>query len=528
MDDSLKKIRSLFVNINNIFPRTPVRHQDPATILATPTPQQNAPDSAIGTQQPPEPTETSNDSFDMAAFFNNPKAAALLMQRSRAADKQGKLVYTYHGSIGLFDEQSSFRREIPHWTDMYVLDIGPNGKRSDINRKSVREHVSQYCDAIQFRVFCAEFARAYVGSSEENEHATALAIADCGKRLEKIKMRYYDRAKKHMVTTTPDTAFKLMISHVGLLPENATDWPFCLPWLFFQALPDNLQEEMRRDKYTLPKPAELVISKSQQLKKLLEVRDKAKNSYDKLKDLKLTVDRAIFMTSDNSTAYSSTRGSNVKFEDSTLNTMDHAFYNEDENFQPIQNRPPAAQPSVTFQSLIAQVHNYGPQLSRAKETIQNELRKKCVMQFCHPDFVQKFHSTPDGAKYPYRPTGNGFSKQDVNFRGFFACGSVSHRFGDQCPNNSAEGRRIFNFELHCHKPSFFFKHHRTQEYTHSQGNNSPSSAPTTGMGRGRSATAPAWQTRQNRSDRDNSNAPYSRTGDRSASQYVIQLRIHTM
>jgi len=277
-----------------------------------------------------EPNDASNDSFDIKMHLNNPKAATLIMQ-SRAAGKQGKLVCTYHGTIGILDDQFSFRKEIPQWMDKYNLDIGPNGKRSEVNRESVRKHISQYCDAIQFRVFCAEFARAYVGSSEENEHATALAIASCGRKLDKIKMRFYDRNKQKMVTTTPDTVFKLMITHVGLLPENATDWPFCLPWIFFQALPENLQDEMRRDKYTLPKPAELV-TKSQQLKKLMEGRDAARDCYDKLKDLKLTVDRAVFM---NSEAIPSVR-SHVSFAQNT--SAGDAFYNRDEEHHNEINR----------------------------------------------------------------------------------------------------------------------------------------------------------------------------------------------
>jgi len=489
----------------------------------TATPTTEAPADTI--QDATVTDETSNNSLDMELLFKNPKAAALVMQ-SRVSSKKGTMVCTYHGTIGIFDSQASFRREIPHWMDKYQLDIGPNGKRSEVNRKSVRNHISQYCDAIQFRVFCAEFARAYVGSYEENEHATALAIADCGRRLERIKMRYYDKSRQQMVTTTPDTVFKLMITHVGLLPENATDWPFCLPWLFFQALPDNLQDEMRRDKYILPKPAELSM-KTDQLKKLMDCRDAAKNCYDKLKDLKLTVDRAVLMT----TEYSShpQRTNHVTFTDQHQHHQanDVFFNREEETYSDI---PSANRNNTPHQITTAPLYRYGPQLSRAEETIQAELRKKRALELCPPDFVQRFHETNDGSKFPYHPTGQGFSKRDINFRGCFACGDTQHRFGPDCQlSNTPEGKKTFNFELHCHKPGFFFKRHRTQDYTRGHHDNLPPPS-ISSMGRGRGAVVPAWQSRNHQQPPSSQqrNNPYTRTGDKSSSQYVIKLQSCTM
>ena len=120
---------------------------------------------------------------------------------------------------------------------------------------------------------------------------------------------------------------------------------------------------MRRDKSVLPKPAE-ISSKSQQLKKLLEVRDAAKNSYDKLKDLKLTVDRAIFMTSEANTI-SSTRNSNVTFESSRKATADYAtvenaFYNRDEHKFPYQKQAPSNIAEAEQHPSVASVYSYGP------------------------------------------------------------------------------------------------------------------------------------------------------------------------
>ena len=83
----------------------------------------------------------------------SPKAAALVLEnRSQSCSNQS--VYTYHGTIGVLDNQQAFIDIIPAWHGMYNLSPGPTGKLIVPDRKSLRQRLDKAADAVQLRVFC--------------------------------------------------------------------------------------------------------------------------------------------------------------------------------------------------------------------------------------------------------------------------------------------------------------------------------------------------------------------------------------
>ena len=117
-------------------------------------------------------------------------------------------------------------------------------------------------------------------------------IQSCASRLRNVKMITKDYATNQFITISPDTVYSRMLELVQLLPNDASNWGFCLPWLYFEALSYNLQDDLRDSSYVPPPPINL-LTKSAQLEGMVDCRDRARIAHKKMKDLKKHVTRAM-------------------------------------------------------------------------------------------------------------------------------------------------------------------------------------------------------------------------------------------
>jgi hypothetical protein len=101
-----------------------------------------------------------------------------------------------------------------------------------------------------------------------------------------------DYSSNQMTVLTPDTVFSKMLDLIQLLPEDASSWGFCLPWIYLEALSYNLQEDLRDSGYLPPPPSNL-LTKDSQLEAMVDCRDKARLGNKKIRDLKRHVARAM-------------------------------------------------------------------------------------------------------------------------------------------------------------------------------------------------------------------------------------------
>jgi len=484
------------------------------------------------------PTNTgdsnSNSSFDYAKQFQlAPKAANLILQHKASTNSGLGTVHTYHDSLGILDEQDTFSTIIPHWMEMYELATGANGKPSEKDSVKLQKRMKKVYDTIQFRVFQYEFRRAYVGTEESDDVCEKVATAHCQKQLQRIKMVYRDPNTNSIIETTPDTVFKKMMNFVSLLPAQAKNWGFCLPWLFFQSLPSDLRNEItERDTYSLPAP-ETLPTKSLQISSMTEVRDVAKRVYEKTIELRKTVERYTSIMASNNLGGRATICHYATDDD---NVQDNGLIFDDDK---------RTTDNDMHRNSEMPVYQYS-QVSRAEQTFRMEHDKKRELEGCPPNFQIKYH-TENGMNFPVHPSGNGrHSIYPVGFFGCFACGSTNHRYRDCGDRNSPEGRQRFTFNLHCHKPSLFFK--RRQFDTHSSPNRGSPYGPSQphrneGERRSRQPTdqhtsdlrhqrsgergssdinRPAWM------NRNSTSTTYRRTGDNSKSTFVVNLRSHNV
>jgi len=476
----------------------------------------------------------SNSSFDYAKQFQlAPKAANLILQHKSSANNGLGTVHTYHDSLGVLDEQATFSATIPHWMEMYELSTGANGKPSEKDSTKLQTRLKKVYDTIQFRVFQYEFRRAYVGTEESDDVCEKVATAHCQKQLQRIKMVYRDPNTNSIIETTPDTVFKKMMNFVSLLPTQAQNWGFCLPWLFFQSLPSDLRNEITEsDSYSLPAPATLP-TKSLQISSMTEIRDVAKRVYEKTTELRKTVERyTSFMTSNRSEGRATL--CHYSIDDDTA--QDTGLMFEDDK-QPARDE--------VYHTQEVPVYQYS-QVSRAEQTFRMEHDKKRELEGCPPNFQMKYH-TENGTNFPSHPSGDGrYSNYPVGFFGCFACGSTNHRYRDCRDRSSVEGRQRFTFNLHCHKPSLFFKRrqfepHNTssrgspygpphsQRYEEERRSTRPTDESTASSRYPRSGergsaeiNRPAWM------NRNSSYTAYRRTGDNSKSTFVVNFRSHNV
>ena len=78
-----------------------------------------------------------------------------------------------------------------------------------------------------------------------------------------------------MIVQTPDAVYSKMLDLIQLLPDDASIWGFCLPWIYLESLTYGLQEDLRDNGYLPPPPTDL-LTKSSQLEAMVNCRDKAR------------------------------------------------------------------------------------------------------------------------------------------------------------------------------------------------------------------------------------------------------------
>lgn len=182
--------------------------------------------------------------------------------------KQGRTYHkvgqtpTYQGSLDILDTQMTYEDEISRLFEPFLLKPDAQGARRVVDYSEIEKNIQQMCFEIKFEAFCNEFRNDYVGEEYDDE-LLSQTVDKIREDLEKIKMVYMNRSTGKMVYTSPETVFKKMNAFIELLPQDATGWSFCLPWLFFAALPSDLQEEMKNQGFSRPPVAILHTKKLQ-------------------------------------------------------------------------------------------------------------------------------------------------------------------------------------------------------------------------------------------------------------------------
>ena len=125
---------------------------------------------------------------------------------------------------------------------MYELVTGMTGKPTVIDRLSIAAKLAQVEDIIQFRVFCHEHRNAYVRTAIDEGLDRDEIISQSNEALALIKMRFKCAISCKILTVTPNNVYAKMLAHTSLLPEDANNWPFVLPWVFLMpSLPSSKQ-----------------------------------------------------------------------------------------------------------------------------------------------------------------------------------------------------------------------------------------------------------------------------------------------
>ena len=236
-----------------------------------------------------EPNNNSQSSWQFDKnYASNPKVATLIQERKNSQSMDSKSVYTFHGHLGILDNQHTSDSEIEDWSEIYELDTRITGKPTVINKLSIEDKLKSVSGVIQFRVFCHAYREAYVGKDGSTDEAEGLIIASVHKSLRVISMRYRDPASGEYKNSTPDAVYRKMHQHIALLPEDASQWPFCLPWLFYNALTYRLQSQLQKEKYSLPNPVSL-STKTLQIKSMTECRDKSRLCHKAIKEIRYEI-----------------------------------------------------------------------------------------------------------------------------------------------------------------------------------------------------------------------------------------------
>jgi hypothetical protein len=295
-----------------------------------------------------------------------------------------------------------------------------------------------------------------------------------------------DYSTGKLTIITPDLVFSRMLEFIQLLPDDASNWGFCLPWLYLESLSYELQEDLRDSGYLPPSPT-ILLSKSTQLEATVNCRDKARIANKRIRDLKKQVVRA--MESKSSSSY---RGSYL----SEALDSDHA-------------------PSDYVDGVSVNFNNG----SRAEQTLATELYKKRKRENLPSNFQQKF-VTINQKQFPCHPIdGSRHSDFPVGFDGCLGCGSEDHRFHNCKTKNTPEGKRFFHFQLHCHHPDVYIRNFdELGNFKGSSNGKRSSEASPHGLGRGAKAVAPSWL-----SGESDGLAKYRKAENDMAPQYVVLL-----
>jgi hypothetical protein len=287
-----------------------------------------------------------------------------------------------------------------------------------------------------------------------------------------------------------------MLEMIQLLPNDALNWGFCLPWLYFEALSYNLQDDLRDSGYIPPPPTNL-LTKSAQLEAMVDCRDRARLAHKKMKDLKKHVARAMGQKTQPS-------------HRSNFLSGDHDVENNPEDVDKETFDDGARFPSVNFNSN-----------SRAEQAFMNEEYKKRKHESIPTDFKQRF-VVKGNQEFPCHPMENSrCSDFPVGFQGCLGCGSNDHVFAVCKNKNTAEGRNYFHWQLHCHKPEVFFRNHDKMGNfkRKSEGKNQNFN----GVGRGAGAVMPSWLAKKN-----DDLSRYQRAENDTAPQYVVRVATYNL
>ena len=88
-------------------------------------------------------------------------------------------------------------------------------------------------------------------------------------------MIYRDYNSNQMIVQTPDAVYSKMLDLIQLLPDDASIWDFCLPWIYLESLTYSLQEDLHDSGYLLHPPTDFLTNLSQ-LEAMVDCRDKAR------------------------------------------------------------------------------------------------------------------------------------------------------------------------------------------------------------------------------------------------------------
>ena len=421
-----------------------------------------------------EENESNNDSFDIESIRHTAPKLASMLEEGRKA-RQASLPSSYYGPLNIFDNQDVYEDCIPERFQRFTLKPDTLGSLNIIDYDSIEKTIKQMSIEIKFETFCNEFRNDYVGE-EDDEELMNHTVDKIREDLERIKMVYLNRTTGKMVYTSPETVFKKMNAYIELLPTNASEWSFCLPWMFFAALPNELQEEMKVQGFSRP-PVATLSTKKLQSRALGQCRDSAVRAYAKLQETKRQV-RAMIQS----------HSGNVK-SNSQSNFLG---YENERSFSTLAEHVEQSQATVLAYQ----------QRSRAEITMQNAYNQRRQNDSLPEGFKQAMKNI-NGVDFPCHPNDpNKWSAFPVGFRGCYYCGDTQHGF-TKCPKKEeSDAVQVFHWNLHCHKPELWFRHQerraskgqdRSPQKVQFQSAQAHSYGPSShGMGRGRAATLPAW------------------------------------
>ena len=196
---------------------------------------------------------------------NNPKMAAMMMGHNQSNKAS---IYTYRGSLSLFDDQDYFNATFRDPMEFYRAISNKNGGvvfKRDVNNEVVEEMIEK----ILFRVCMYESKHQYVG--KDTPALRSFILAHITRAITSIKTSFIHSNTKARITISPDDIFKQMTDYIVLLPDAADTWLFSLGEAYFRALTPAMQVDMNQNIFVMPPGARSNL-KVDQMEALNEVR----------------------------------------------------------------------------------------------------------------------------------------------------------------------------------------------------------------------------------------------------------------
>ena len=189
------------------------------------------------------------------------------MDRVRSVALSGG-VMKYTGPLDFLDSQSSFDAFFGTNPSMLRLTSCNKGVCASEDTEYLRLKVIAFSNLVWLHIFCDSVQLKYVGTEDYDSQKM---LADISLALLKLKMTYMLRNK--IIPLTPDDLFSRFTEYLPLLSPNAMTWSFCLVYLYFHALPSELQEVVQLGGYVFPDISTLATSllQEQALQVLREV-----------------------------------------------------------------------------------------------------------------------------------------------------------------------------------------------------------------------------------------------------------------